>query len=144
MKKILSLLLVISASVAVFAGCSSEESKVDKVNYVTAASIMERMDADETFAFVIGDAKCGACQIYVETLGELNKKEGILLDYLDLNDLTNETLPEAQELVIDYLGEKFEATPTTYFIVDGEPVEDAIGALPYETILEKYNSYFGN
>lgn len=144
MKNILKVLLVVSL-MGIFTGCSLVEvDEKAQVNPVTAKEVIEKMDNKESFAVVIGDAKCSACVTYLDTLEEFNKKEGILFDYIDLNELKGETDPalaDTQKLVREYLDEKFEATPTTYFIKNGSLVEDKVGAMSYKDLKEVYNSH---
>lgn len=140
MKKIVKTLVALSLMTMVFTGCSLvEEVGPTHVNVVDANVIIEKMDNDETFAFIIGDAKCPACMAYLEDLKEFEKKESVILDYIDLDALNDSQIKDAQRLVLEYLNEDFEATPTTYFVVDGEVKESEIGVIEYEVLKEMYD-----
>lgn len=124
-----------------------EEVKQDSmVTYVNPSDILEKIESKETFAFVIGNQFCGACQFFKEnTLTKLDKEEGIKLPFIETEGLEKEKANAEAfvKLVEDHLGGKFDATPTTYFMVDGELKEEIVGAMEYEVLVKKYDEHIG-
>lgn len=134
MKKIL---LGLAVLLLVITGCSVK----DPVTYKEPAEIIARFDNNETFAFVIGDATCPACQSYLAgTVKEFQSKDGVTLEYIDLDKLDESSMELAGELVKKekYLDGEFSVTPTTYFVVEGKVVEVSEGAVNYETLSSNY------
>lgn len=124
-----------------------EEVKQDSmVIYVGPSDVIKKIENKETFAFVIGNQFCGACQFFKEnTLTKLDKEEGIKLPFIETEGLEKEKANAEAfvKLVEDHLGGKFDATPTTYFMVDGELKEEIVGAMEYEVLVKKYDEHVG-
>lgn len=144
MKKILLLVTGMLLAVIV-AGCtdSNTESK-DPVVYTPPGVILEQIDKEESFAFVIGDEDCPACQSYLKAaLTDLQKKSDLTLQYIELKGIEEkkEEYADIQVLIEDHLDGQFEATPTTYFMIDGKLKEVSVGALEYEDLLELHNRH---
>lgn len=141
MKRIL--LLVSGMLLAVIiAGCSVVAE--DPVSYTPPGEILEQIDNKDTFAFVIGDEDCPACQSYLKTsLKDMQNKSEITLEYIELKGIEEKEkeLEDLQAIIEDHLDGKFEATPTTYFIVDGEFEDDIVGVVPYDELLETYETH---
>ena len=81
-------LLVLIILLLMLTGCSSLFAG-SPVNYVSPEEVIGRFDAGDTFAFIIGDATCPACNQYMKgAQAEFKKKDDVVLDYVDLNKLT--------------------------------------------------------
>lgn len=148
MKRLLLALGLIA--VLVVAGCSSEskgnksEKNTDPVTYVEPAKILDRIENKETFAFVLGDETCSACQHYLDTtLREMEDDAGVKLEFIELYEIEDrkKEFDDVTKLIDEHLHQQFEATPTTYFIVDGELAEAVVGAISYDKLLPMYESY---
>lgn len=154
MKRIF-LLMASLMVVAVIAGCSSDkktdsESEVEDkgpVTYVTPQSVTEKIENKETFAFVLGDETCSACSHYKENaLTEMVKKDSIKLGFVELNGIEEkkDEMDSIIYLIEKHLDSQFEATPTTYFIVDGVMKEAVVGSVPYDELKETYESHINS
>lgn len=152
MKKRLLLLLTGMVLAVIVAGCSSgetdkdvdTESEGDPVTYVAPGVILDKIDKEETFAFILGDADCGACQSYLETtLKEIQEKSDVTLEYIELKGIEakEDEFADVQVLIEEHLDGQFEATPSTYFIVDGELKDVSVGVVTYDELLETYEKY---
>lgn len=141
--KLLGALVVVAVVVgSLFAFDIIGNKTENPVNYVSGDELTEMMDDKKTFAFVIGDNKCPACGSYMSgAQTELFEKDEVMLYYMDIDKLTNDTRPGAQNLVEDYLDGDFQATPTTYFIVDGEVAKVSVGVLSYEELSATYKEF---
>ena len=142
MKKKLLLFVVFTV---LLTGCSLivDKGQNDPVRYVTANDVTARMDNGETFAFVIGDKKCPACVQYMSTLQEFLDNDGKALDYIDIDKLNEKQIGNLAELVKVRLNENFEATPTTYFVVNGELKNFEVGVMDYNRLATFYNNLIG-
>ena len=120
---------------------TNEEVQVDPVVYTEPSKILEKFEAGETFAFVMGHADCGACQSYLKGgLTEFEKEQDEKMMYVELKGIEadKEKFDTVEEIIKDHLDDKFEATPTTYFVVDGKVKDALIGAVTYQELLIKY------
>lgn len=130
------ILLILGVLLLVLTGCA--ESSVEEIK---PQAIIDRFEGGETFAFVIGDETCPACQAYrAGALKEMNKKDEIKLEYIDLHNLTDQELEDARKLVEqdNYLDGEFEVTPTTYFVVDGKLTQVIKGSVSYDELSSGY------
>lgn len=148
MKRLLLALGLIAVLVVV--GCSSEnkgdeaEKNTDPVTYVEPAKILDRIENKETFAFILGDETCSACQHYLDTtLRKMEDDAGVTLEFIELYGIENrgKEFDDVIKLINEHLDQQFEATPTTYFIVDGELADVVVGAISYDELLPMYESY---
>lgn len=145
--KVLLLLGIIGLVLAI-AGCGKkdEEKKAkdeSPVTYVQPQNILEKIDKKETFVFVIGSKTCSACQNYKATsLKEMSEKDGVKLPFIDIYGIENKEkeFADIQKLIKDHLKDKFEATPTTYYMEKGKLKEAVVGDVPYKDVKEKYDS----
>lgn len=137
-------------AVLVIAGCSSEnkgdesDKKSDPVTYVEPAKILDKIENEETFAFILGDETCSACQHYLDTtLREMEDDAGVTLEFIELYGIEDrkKEFDDVTKLIDEHLHQQFEATPTTYFIVDGELAEVVVGAISYDELLSMYELY---
>lgn len=124
---------------------SSEANLPEIANLTTADDVSEKLENKESFALVIGDETCPACITYNSTLKELKEKDNILLDYIDLNLVDEEEMEKVGLLLIETLevGPEGFATPTTFFIKDGELEETVVGAMGYEELIDTYKDEVG-
>lgn len=111
----------------------------DIANSLSPEEVMAKIDNKESFAFVIGNDGCPACQAYKIQLKEFYEKEDIKLDYINLDDKTD--MKKMEELLVEKLDadvSKGISTPTTYFIVEGVPNEPVIGPISADEMTTKY------
>lgn len=154
MKKVMMLVFGLAMAI-ILVGCVAEKeettgskdetaNKDEVVNYVKADEILERIENKETFAFILVDKTCSACQFYKETtLPEMKKELNVVYDAIELFDLeSNEKdLNSTVTLIEEHLNNEFSATPTTYFMVDGVLKEAAVGALEYDALIQLHEKY---
>lgn len=151
MKKLLFLIIGI-ALVVLIAGCSSDSNddsnetadSGDSVEYVTPGEVLTKIENEETFAFVLGDATCSACNHFKENaLTEMKEKDGIVLPFIELYQIDEKEgqFEDLMTLIQNHLEDQFEATPTTYFMINGELEDVIIGVMPYEDLKETYQFY---
>lgn len=118
------------------------ESKV--VTYTEPGEVVDKIENKETFAFIIGNAKCSACNFYKENaLTQFVAEHDIKIDFVETYgiDENSENLEDFNSLIEKHLKGQFEATPTTYFIVDGKLENVIVGAMPYEDLVKNYEEY---
>lgn len=138
MKKRILVILVILLAVT---GCSSL-IVVDPANYVGPETVIELFENEDTFAFVVGDSTCPACNTYMKgAQKELFEKDEVALHYIDLNTLKDVDIESFTKLVQEHLSGNFEATPTTYFVVDGNVSQVKVGAIEYEELSSTYDKF---
>lgn len=92
------------------------EPKVRIADYDT---VVEKLENEETFIFVLGQEGCRICESYTEgTLKEyLGEEEGLDLVYFDIYR-TPET--SFQDFLKEYPVPNYQGTPTTYIVINGE------------------------
>lgn len=148
MKRLLLALGLIA--VLVVAGCSSEskgdesEENTDPVIYVEPAKILDKIENKETFAFILGDETCSACQHYLDTtLREMEDDSGVTLEFIELYGIEDrkKEFDDVTKLIDEHLHQQFEATPTTYFMVDGKLADAVVGTISYDELLPMYEFY---
>lgn len=138
MKKRILVILVILLAVT---GCSSL-IVVDPANYVGPETVIELFENEDTFAFVVGDSTCSACNAYMKgAQKELFEKDEVALLYIDLNTLKDVDIESFTKLVQEHLSGNFEATPTTYFVVDGNVSQVKVGSIEYEELSSTYDKF---
>lgn len=127
MKKIVWIALVLMFIVS---GCSSKSN--DKSLFVDSKTILDKIEADETFVFYVGSTTCSACTAYKPVVKEMNKNYDVnlLTVYLDEDSNT-----EARQQLIELVS--LEGTPTTVVIEKGEIKKSFIGLMEY-TDLKKF------
>ena len=134
-------ILVLGVLLLIITGCSSLVVE-DPVFYVKADNITTKMENKDTFAFVIGDETCPACNAFMSgAQTQLKKEEGVALSYIDMDKLNDSEMSELATLVNGKLNGDFGATPTTYFVVEGKVEKVLVGAASYEELSEEYNKY---
>lgn len=141
MKK--ALLIITSLMLFITTGCSAMIVE-DSVNEVTVEEVVNRIEEEDTFAFILGSDNCPACVQYKENLKDLKKKEDIVLDYIDLDNSEENSMEDTADLIVQHLDGDLEdglSTPTTYFIVDGKVKgEPVVGSVPAEEVLSLYRN----
>lgn len=147
MKKKLILATLLSLFVVLtFAGCKKDVEVSDTeygdeikgIELTTISDVKDSIEKENLYIFALGNEDCPACLAYREYLKELEDNEGVRLDYIDV---TAEDRDEIGDLLFNVLKQDPQegiATPTTFFIRDGEVVDTLIGAVDYEVIMEEY------
>lgn len=131
----------------VITGCSSDKNDgpVDlSGNYVKPGEIIQDIEDGKTFGFVFVDKECSACQAYkAGALQEFEKNKDGELRYIEVNGIEDkeEEFADILTLIDEHLDGQFEATPTTYFFIDGALESVEVGAMEYEELLEIYNTH---
>lgn len=116
----------------------------EAVTYTLPVDILEKFNNKETFAFVVGNEQCSACNNYKENgLKEYASIRSEKLMFVETFNLENDTTQADAlvEVIEKHLDNKFEATPTTYFIVNGKLKKDIVGSISYGKLSEAYDKY---
>lgn len=156
--KTIMFMITALALVLVVSGCSkkdeSKETEVDSgpttpitKNYVKPNEITKKFEDGESFAFAIVDKDCSACQLYKkDTLIKFEEDKVGDIKLIEINkiDSREKDLMDLTDLIQIYLQGKFEATPTTYFVKEGQLVEVVVGAIDIEELTAFYNKYLGD
>lgn len=149
-----SKIAIIMLGVAILlTGCSGvDSSNKDKtpvstndykdVEMVSVSEAIEKIENRDQYIFVLGNENCSACLVYKEDLKKLESEEGIRLDYIDTSV---EERADVQDLLSNVLGIDISegvATPTTYFIKDGEVVDYIVGAVSSKDLMAEKTEFF--
>lgn len=143
MKKIAIFTLV----ALLFTGCSQTKGKVVEKN---STQVKTQLENKESMILVIGATTCPACIAYDEVLHEVvkNYETEIIEIYIDKEKVETVTVDGKDtqvrvELVklFDVIGE-ITATPTTFFIVDGEIMYRKEGMIDYRSFKDQLLKYF--
>lgn len=124
MKK-LAIVLLAGLLLTGLVGCNKTEPK-GSIERVTAEEIMQRIDADETLIFYVGLSDCKHCKAYHEALESYMKDHALHVYYVEADDAVNE---EAMDRLMDEYFPTLEYTPTTYYIKDGETIDEMVGEM---------------
>lgn len=147
------LLITAFALVLVVSGCSKKEDSAKEQadtgpitpitkNYVKPDVINQKFKDGETFAFAIVDKDCSACQFYKkETLIKFEEEKLGEINLIEINKIADreEELMALTDLIQQNLQNKFEATPTTYFVKNGQLIDVVVGAIEVDELKEYYN-----
>lgn len=143
MKKRVISIMLLSFILITLAGCkketpvsTTEEKK--GIQLVSVSEVQDSIDKEDLYIFVLGNGDCPACEMYEESLEELEETENVKLDYIDILE---ENRSEVEDLLYNVLNQDSEegiATPTTFFIRNGEVVDTLVGAVDFETLMEDY------
>lgn len=112
------------------------------VEMVSVSEAIEKIENRDQYIFVLGNENCSACLVYKEDLKKLESEEGIRLDYIDTSV---EERADVQDLLSNVLGIDISegvATPTTYFIKDGEVVDYIVGAVSPKDLMTEKKEFF--
>ena len=124
MKKLALLALVLGLTLT---GCSESklmdslddgEGSLTEVTHVLPNYVVELFDANETFVFYAGSSVCSACLFMKDVVSEAVERKSFPIYYVEIN-----TAPDSQlnQLYLKII--RPQATPTYYFVVDGEVVK---------------------
>lgn len=131
---ILTLLMFLS-------GCSKLILENPVVN-IGPEKVVEMIDSEETFVFIVGSSSCPVCTEYIDgPLQEIFNKNDLKFNYLDLDLPLDE---EKMNLLVGdekYINGNLESTPTTYFVSKGKIVHVREGVIAYKYLLEYYSDY---
>lgn len=128
MKKIIILLMTIFLS-----GCMNKG-----YTNISYSELEEKINNNETFAFVIGSRTCSACQMYKGTMEKIIKDYGIQIYFIELDGISEEDYSKLKSKFY------FEYTPTTVFIENGSErtsYDRFSGAVSYSEVVERLKSY---
>ena len=132
MKKISLIILLIISSFFISA-CN--KGSYEELNY---KQLMKKIEKEESFVLTLGAASCINCEIFRETIEEINKKYKITTYYIDLDKLDEDQSETIKKLF------PFSGTPTTINIVKGKEkniLSRIVGAKDYITVKEKLISW---
>lgn len=134
MKKVLLLLV---CAIILLTGCSGKLTTYKEVEY---KKVNEMLADKEDFILYIGSSKCVQCTSYTIALNRVIKKYQVKVYYIDITNFTEEQEREFSRKF------KYNGTPTTVFIEDGEEkttYKRINGNQPYDKIVEtlRKNNY---
>ena len=134
-------IIMILTLLTLLAGCSKLILENPVVN-VGPEEIIEMIDKEETFVFIIGANSCPYCAEYIDgPLQELYDKKELKFSYLDIDLPLDE---EKMNLLVGdekYVNKKLESTPTTYFVSEGKIVHVEEGVVAYDSLVKYYSDY---
>lgn len=122
------------------------EKKSDVVDYVLPKDVLQKIKDKETFVFVVGNQTCSACADFKDNgLKDYVAKEKEKLIFVETFNLEadKEQADAFVSIVNEHLKGEFEATPTTYFIVDGEYKTSLVGSVTYKELKEAIDKNLG-
>lgn len=120
---------------------STESTDATGYSYVSPSQVAENAKNMDKYTFVLGSDTCGGCTLYKATgLSVLEEKEGIVLDYIDLDREDNVEVYELLEETLGFDTSQGLATPTTFFVEDGKIAEYLVGGFGYERLMEQYGT----
>lgn len=128
MKKVIILLMTIFLS-----GCMNKG-----YTNISYSELEEKINNNETFAFVIGSRTCSACQMYKGTMEKIIKDYGIQIYFIELDDISEEDDSKLRSKF------SFQYTPTTIFIENGSErttYDRFSGAVGYSEVVERLKDY---
>lgn len=135
MKKNFIVLLVM---LLVLVGCSKPAGK-DLYTKIDQAGIKEKVDAKESFVFVIGKDTCPACTSYKNVMDEVIKNKKVKIFYLEVIESvwTEKDLKDLSLFLERDLDQAINAYPTTYFVEEGVVTGNKVGMYDYKPLLDE-------
>lgn len=119
MKRFLTILTI---ALLVLSGCGTKHTK--------SSDIISKLENKENFVVYFGNPTCGVCAGYAPIVEEINEDYDNVILYVDIDKDDRE---ERIKLMDDY-GISFQFIPATYFVVNGEVVDEKVGALRYSEL----------
>lgn len=124
MKKLVLLALILGISLSACSenklmdSLSDGEGSTTEVTHVLPNYVVELFEAKETFVFYAGSSVCSACLFMKDVISEVVERKSFPIYYVEIN-----TAPDSQlnQLYLKII--RPQATPTYYFVVDGEVVK---------------------
>ena len=124
MKKFALLALILGLSLSACSenklmdSLSDGEGSTTEITHVLPNYVVELFEAKETFVFYAGSSVCSACLFMKDVVNEVVERKGIPVYYVEIN-----TAPDSQlnQLYLKII--RPQATPTYYFVIDGEVVK---------------------
>lgn len=124
MKKLVLLALILGISLSACSenklmdSLSDGEGSTTEVTHVLPNYVVELFEAKETFVFYAGSSVCSACLFMKDVVSEVVERKSFPIYYVEIN-----TAPDSQlnQLYLKII--RPQATPTYYFVVDGEVVK---------------------
>ena len=124
MKKLVLLALILGISLSACSenklmdSLSDGEGSTTEVTHVLPNYVVELFEAKETFVFYAGLSVCSACLFMKDVISEVVERKSFPIYYVEIN-----TAPDSQlnQLYLKII--RPQATPTYYFVVDGEVVK---------------------
>jgi Thioredoxin-related protein len=106
MKKI----LIIIPFIMLLFGCANNKG----YNELTYKQLNEKIENKESFILFIGAKTCSHCELFKETVKEVNDKYKVTINYIDIDKLNSSDLNHLNNIA------SFSGTPTTIFITKGK------------------------
>lgn len=128
MKRMVLIILLVISSFFISA-CSKGSYKE-----ITYEELNKKMEKEESFILTLSAASCINCEVFKDTMTEINNKYKITTYYIDLDKLNEEQYEKIKKLFV------FNGTPTTVNIVNGKEnnlLSRIVGSSDYVKIKEK-------
>lgn len=129
MKKISTFLLVFFLMIGLSA-CGSNE----KIETITPSDVVAKRENKESFLLVASSTTCSYCQSYKEELEAFKKQDSdanVIVVEIDQID----SYEDRADFINLY---SVNATPTSFFIKDGEIVNTETGVIPSDELAKLY------
>ncbi len=126
---IISTLVIMFIILLVLMGITKGE-----VKEITFKEYMTKIENKESFILYIGSSDCSHCFEYSRTLGRVIKNHEVTFYYVDIKNFNQEEINKLKSKV------RYEGTPTTAFIVDGEEkstYQRIVGSEDYDYIINR-------
>ena len=126
-KKIIAvaLLLVVAVGGVLLWSTFSKEKLKGSLTEITAEECQKKIENKETFIVFIGKSTCDHCQEYDKNLRDYMKDHGLHM-YKVTSDSKENSDGAFEELYTTYFP-NLVTVPVTYYIVDGEVVDESVG-----------------
>lgn len=124
MKKLILLALIMGLSLSACSdnklmdSISDGEGSLSEVTHVLPSYVVELFEAKETFVFYASSSVCSACQFMKDVISEAVERKSFPIYYVEINTAPSGQLNQLYLKII-----RPQATPTYYFVVDGEVVK---------------------
>ena len=126
-KKVIAIVLsivIIAGGVLLWSSFSKDKMK-GSLTEITAEECQKKIENKETFIVFIGKSTCDHCKEYDKNLKEFMKDHGLHM-YKVIADSKENVGESFDELYKTYFPNLI-TVPTTYYIVDGEVVDESVG-----------------
>ncbi|MDF9824306.1 hypothetical protein M2475_001096 [Breznakia sp. PF5-3] len=105
---------------------------------LTLDELITKMENEESFVFLFSQTYCGSCMSFFAESDEYTKEIGLTLYDVTL-DSEKKTEAE-QQAIFDKHFSDFSATPTIYFVSNGE-VKDSLNSSEEDVSLDSYKKF---
>ena len=136
MRKVIQIIIAVFLLLGLTSCATKDENKEQgELIVITTRDVLNKIDNDESFAFILTQTICGHCKEYEPIVLEVCLEEGAII-YQVIADKDN--ADDVNELIERY---SLESTPTTFVVKKGEIEDSFIGKISRSELVKYFKKH---